>query len=509
MAVSKYAGEEAVTRISEYVNKKLTVVSTVPTSPTELRSIFYVGPTTADYVQGCVYLYDEDNDEWVLTDLASLHETSWTGTQEDYWAMSADERARYEIVNFTDDFVEGGEGGLVVGYYYNEKFYEDAEHTIEITGAEGYIYEDLTEHALYVFNETTGKYIAVGGNVEFIVRGYYYEGQFYKESSHTTLITPDEKKIYVDLEGNTIYRYDASESKYISIGGGSNYTAGFGISIEDDEIKTTDFVGTQAEWDALTDDQKVAYDFVHITDDSSEVIYSPGHVISDGTSEKTQREILEFEGFTVTDDSVNGKTKVAEVPYTAGDGVEITEKEISVSNKISRTWTGTKVEWDAISDKSIYDGWIINITDDQASGVGVVVDTVEEGNMNAVTSNAVYDEVDSLKVKPIDISDIFTANAGFSIYAADAYEQGGIVTLNVSVNATTAATSGNIGYVNSSYVPTDCFGKVIGAGLARLTSMTTGAAYPLGSWLMSNGQVYVQTTTASGGFSVHLQWRKP
>lgn len=404
MAVRKYAGDEAVTRISEYVNKKLTVVSTVPTSPTELRSILYVGPSTADYVQGCVYLYDEDNDEWVLTDLASLHETSWTGTQDDYWAMSADERARYEIVNFTDDFVEGGEGGLVVGYYYNEKFYEDAGHTIEITGAEGYIYEDLAEHALYVFNETTGKYIAVGGNVEFIARGYYYEGQFYKEPSHTTLITPDEKKIYIDLEGNTIYRYDASESKYISIGGGSNYTAGFGVSIEDDEIKTTDFVGTQAEWDALTAAEKEAYDFVHITDDTSDVNYSPGHAISDGTSEKTQREILEFNGFDVTDDSVNGKTKIAEVPYTAGKGVEINNKEIAVDESIRTTFVGTQAEWNALTadEKAEYE--LVNITDDAASGAQIVVDEVTEGNMNAVTSNAVHEEFQLYnKVKYADI----------------------------------------------------------------------------------------------------------
>lgn len=416
MAVRKYAGEEAVARISEYVNKKLTVVSTVPTSPTELRSILYVGPSTADYVQGCVYLYDEDNDEWVLTDLASLHETSWTGTQEDYWAMSADERAMYEIVNFTDDFVEGGEGGLVVGYYYNEKFYEDAEHTIEITGAEGYIYEDLAEYALYVFNETTGKYIAVGGNVEFIVCGYYYEGQFYKESSHTTLITPDEEKIYVDLEGNTTYRYDASESKYISIGGGSNYTAGFGISIEDDEVKTTDFVGTQAQWDALTAVEKEAYDFVHITDDASDVSYSPGHAISDGTSEKTQREILEFNGFDVTDDSVNGKTKIAEVPYTAGKGVEINNKEIAVDESIRTTFVGTQAEWNALTAEEKAEYELVNITDDAASGAQVVVDTVEDGNLNAVTSSATYNAL----VQYVDLENITTRSDGsFYITSSD------------------------------------------------------------------------------------------
>jgi len=233
---------------------------------------------------------------------------------------------------------------------------------------------------------------------------YDAENQVWKNGAGATVIESLGDIADVDLtdleDGQTII-WDATEQKWVPGESGSDYLAGFGIDIDaNNRVKTTDFVGTQAEWDALTTTEKEAYDFVHITDDSSDVNYSPGHAISDGTSEKTQREVLEFEGFTVTDDSVNGKTKVAEVPYTAGDGVEITEKEISVSDEISRTWTGTKAEWDAITDKSVYDGWIINITDDQASGVGVVVDTVEDGNMNAVTSNAVYD---AFKVKKLSL----------------------------------------------------------------------------------------------------------
>lgn len=182
-------------------------------------------------------------------------------------------------------------------------------------------------------------------------------------------------------------------------GGGAAYYAGPGINISDDNVissKAVEFAGTQAEWDALSEREKSVFDYINITDDTSEETYQPGHSISDGTSEKTQREILEFNGFNVTDDSVNGKTKISEVPYTAGDGVEITGKEIAVSDDISRTWTGTRAEWDAIVDKSPYDGWTIEITDDPASGVGPVVDAVEEDNMNAVTSNAVYAYIDSM-----------------------------------------------------------------------------------------------------------------
>ena len=67
---------------------------------------------------------------------------------------------------------------------------------------------------------------------------------------------------------------------------------------------------------------------------------------------------------------------------------------IEIANKTIEQYFFTRAEWDAIVDKSIYDGSIINITDDQASGVGVVVDEATLGNMSAITSNAVAKVVD-------------------------------------------------------------------------------------------------------------------
>lgn len=51
--------------------------------------------------------------------------------------------------------------------------------------------------------------------VDDVVEGYYYNGSFYKESAHTTLITPETGKIYVDLANEKCYRY--SGSIYIEI----------------------------------------------------------------------------------------------------------------------------------------------------------------------------------------------------------------------------------------------------------------------------------------------------
>lgn len=51
--------------------------------------------------------------------------------------------------------------------------------------------------------------------VDDVIEGYYYNEKFYKEAAHTTVITGESGKIYVDLETNMSYRY--SGSTYVKI----------------------------------------------------------------------------------------------------------------------------------------------------------------------------------------------------------------------------------------------------------------------------------------------------
>lgn len=51
--------------------------------------------------------------------------------------------------------------------------------------------------------------------VDDVIEGYYYNGAFYKESTHATAITAEQGKIYTDLATETIYRW--SGTTYISI----------------------------------------------------------------------------------------------------------------------------------------------------------------------------------------------------------------------------------------------------------------------------------------------------
>lgn len=57
MAVKKYLNLQGLTEVAEYVNKKLRIVTEMPSPPTIDDIVVYNGTTTAKYKQGSTYLY--------------------------------------------------------------------------------------------------------------------------------------------------------------------------------------------------------------------------------------------------------------------------------------------------------------------------------------------------------------------------------------------------------------------------------------------------------------------
>lgn len=55
----------------------------------------------------------------------------------------------------------GGKKATQSGYFFNGKFYKDAQHTEEITPKEGMLYIDSGAHKLYVYD--SGAYVPVAG----------------------------------------------------------------------------------------------------------------------------------------------------------------------------------------------------------------------------------------------------------------------------------------------------------------------------------------------------------
>ena len=84
---------------------------------------------------------------------------------------------------------------------------------------------------------------------------------------------------------------------------------------------------------------------------------------------------------------------------------------------VKKTFVGTRAEWDLLSaaEKKEYD--LADFTDDTASGVPIISDTVTDGDMNAVTSNAVANHlvIDTINLGTITVE----ANANYTILLSD------------------------------------------------------------------------------------------
>ena len=124
--------------------------------------------------------------------------------------------------------------------------------------------------------------------------------------------------------------------------------------------KGSNFVGTTAEWNALTDDEKAKYDTVDLTDDAETNIESGGHTIvnSSGT-DMTQRAKLKFINATVSDDSENDSTIVT----VNGSGHTIKDS----GNNSMTARTNLKFANAAVTDDSTNDVTIITVKDIQVS----------------------------------------------------------------------------------------------------------------------------------------------
>ena len=82
--------------------------------------------------------------------------------------------------------------------------------------------------------------------VDDVVEGWLYNGQFWEESSHTTVIPPESGKIYVDLHTNTSWRWTGTQFTEISqsaaVTGADVQLTGYVKPATSSPVETTDNV---------------------------------------------------------------------------------------------------------------------------------------------------------------------------------------------------------------------------------------------------------------------------
>lgn len=192
MANIKYAGEAAVGRIADYVNAKLTFVSSMPASPTTNTIVLYVGATTGSYTQGGVYKFDGTN--WNLINLVKTIEL----TQDEYEALPVGVQNNGTIYFITDAYFPGS-----VAYgYFNEldgKFYKEHSYTTEIKGGKDVLYVSMDNNVVYSYDINYKVYIPIisltlGETASTAYRGdrgktAYDHSQIVNDNPHNTTLS--------------------------------------------------------------------------------------------------------------------------------------------------------------------------------------------------------------------------------------------------------------------------------------------------------------------------------
>lgn len=62
--MGKYLDEQGTTILAEKIKSKIEISSEIPESPYDKQTILYVGESTQDFTNGCLYCYDETEEAW-------------------------------------------------------------------------------------------------------------------------------------------------------------------------------------------------------------------------------------------------------------------------------------------------------------------------------------------------------------------------------------------------------------------------------------------------------------
>lgn len=371
MAYIKYAGEEAVGRIADYVNKKLAFASSMPESPDANTIVMYVGANTSAYKQGGIYQYD--GTEWNLINLVKTIEL----TQVEYDALPSAAKLNGTIYFVTD----GSADGSIISGYYNEtdgEFYAEETYETQYDHHSNTIYIDLSNNTTYIYDFENEEYVQVGGGGSGTVIKYV----------STLPVTGIEDIIY-GIKGYNSFEETIANGfldenilfeKENDLSGGYIYTPAEDVILDASNDGTTYKGFISLAYDGVSDWTLTFDDATDITLADGDTFYFKQLVNKFFAGDATNQKIIPF-----------GNAGGSEISYTAGDGIEIENYEISVTEDRPATFVGTTQEWDALTAAEKAQYKIVHLTNDVAGGEMVVVDTVEDGNLNPVTSNAVYD----------------------------------------------------------------------------------------------------------------------
>ena len=339
---------------------------TMPTpSENELGKIVqYVGETTGSYIKGffyrCVSIPDTDPTqyEWVHqnVDDGSGDAVVWVT---DFPTAPDIKNVVYGKITTTTEYTNEKTVGLD-SLDTETRITLDGDNYIPASTDDVYVKGgDVSDYEVFVsFNTVTNELTT-------------------NEGTHT-LETETELTFATQTTTETkSFRIGNEDEQTLSALDGSSYTAGYNIKISNEnEISENSFVGTTAEYEALSQSEQDSFDEVDLSDDYTQPDTNTGHQIVDENGDgMPQRNNVQFTGgVEVTDDSENDKTVVDVKTYTGGRGIEIDAEtyEVAAKEEVKLIYDGTKEEFSALpqEEKIQYD-WAAFSDDEVESNVDI------------------------------------------------------------------------------------------------------------------------------------------
>ncbi len=164
--------------------------------------------------------------------------------------------------------------------------------------------------------------------VDDVIEAYYYNGSFYEEDTHTTLITPETGKIYVDLSTNKQYRWGGSAYAEISASLAIGTTSG------------TAFEGSRG----YAIEQNYVEKIKTVNDVTSEIYRtSPAGILRFDSRGSNRRNVFDIHPY-----NVNNEIYATYSPVASG--------ELSMTKTVLKCSGGTEVPYINLSVYSFYEG---------------------------------------------------------------------------------------------------------------------------------------------------------
>ena len=139
----QFLNEEGLQSVADNVNKRLKTVETMPVNPKDGQIVLYVGESGMVYTQGCIYQFDENEDEWIDITSSGTVDQSFNPLSSNAQSGIAVDEAK--TVLFNKLFNQIWESTTFSKQIYPINIWNDGENTYHSQAGGQYVFDESTK----------------------------------------------------------------------------------------------------------------------------------------------------------------------------------------------------------------------------------------------------------------------------------------------------------------------------------------------------------------------------